>query len=103
MDAYLTELEGDAGTEAAKFSAHRDFYDAYLVELRSLRIRVEVQPRNDLTKQQIELMMNSVGELRAAHEAGDLSPEAIAVTRNLFNQAWGAILRLELAKRRGES
>lgn len=102
MDQHLTNLEAKAGTPAAEYAANVDFYNTYLVDVRSLEIRARSRPKNDITIQQLPLIIDSTDELRAAHEDSPLPKEAIPTYRDLFNQAWGAIIKLELAKKRGE-
>lgn len=100
MDGFLTSLEADPQPTPA---ASRQFYTDYQVKLRGVLLRAQTHPRNTLTVQQLELMTKNLHELQAAHEAGPLDPGAIAVTRNLFNLGWQAIIKLELAKKRGET
>ncbi len=102
MDAFLTKLELTAGTPAAKYATHTGFYPDYLVDLRSVLVRAQSHPQNRITEEQLELMIDSLEQLRLAHEAGPLDPAAIRAARNLFNQAWRAIITVELAKRRGD-
>jgi hypothetical protein len=102
MDAFLTRLELAVGTPAAGYAPHAGFYPDYLVELRSVLVRAQSHPHNRITEEQIVLMIDSLEQLRAAHEAGPLDPGAIRAARNLFNQAWRAIITVELAKKRGD-
>ena len=101
MDGFLTRLEVDAGTPAAEYSANAKFYPEYLVDLRSVQVRAQSQPRNRITEEQLALMIDSLEQLRRLHAAGPLDPGAIRTARNLFNQAWRAIITVELAKKRG--
>lgn len=101
MDAFLTKLDSKAGTNEAKYDQNEVFYDDYLVELRSLLIRAQSQPENSITEFQIGLMINSLNQLRILHEAGPISSNTVSTTRNLFAQAWLAIITLEQAKKRG--
>jgi hypothetical protein len=102
MDGFLTMLAEKAGTPAAGYEANRSFYSDYAVELRSLAIRAGSWPKNELTVRQLTLMTANLEELRKAHESAPLSPEAVPTFRDLFNQGWGAIIALEVAKKRGE-
>ncbi|HKU60413.1 MAG TPA: hypothetical protein VJQ44_04285 [Gemmatimonadales bacterium] len=102
MDGFLTMLADKAGTPEASYEANRDFYSDYAVGIRAVRVRALAQPKNSITVQQLDLMSNSLEELRKAHQDAPISAEAVPAFRDLFNQAWGAIIRLELAKKRGE-
>ena len=74
-----------------------------MVELRALQVRAQAHPKNELTERQLTLMMSSLGLLRAQDEAGPMSRESIEENRKLFIHSWGAIIKLEVAKKRGES
>jgi len=102
VDTFLTDLETKAGTPEASYDMAKAFYPRYLVDLRALQVRAHAQPKNELTEKQLDLMMDSVEQLRRQHQAGPLAKAVIDVNRNLFSQAWGAIVKLELAKKRGE-
>lgn len=99
MDAFLTRLDA-LPVDEASIAKHRSFYDHYLVELRALQVRAHAHPKNRLTEEQLTLMVGNLGLLRQQHEAGPLSGDVISINRNLFNQAWGAIIALEVAKPR---
>jgi hypothetical protein len=86
MDAFLTMLADREGAPEASYDSNKTFYSDYAVELRSLQVRAAGQPKNQITVQQLDLMTSSLEELR-----------------DLFNQSWGAIIALEMAKKRGES
>jgi hypothetical protein len=102
MDAFLTMLADKEGTPEASYEANRDFYSDYGVGIRAVKVRALAQPKNSITVQQLDLMSNSLEELRKAHEDAPISAEAVPTFRDLFNQAWGAIIALEMAKKRGE-
>lgn len=106
MDAFLTQLEYDTG-DAVTYGANRQFYANYATEIRSLLVRAQAHPKNDPSLIQYGLMLDSLGELEASHRGdedheddGVLPAAAIPTYRDLFNQSWGAIIRLEVAKKR---
>ncbi|MFZ1744948.1 MAG: hypothetical protein WBO24_01460 [Nitrospirales bacterium] len=101
MDAFLTRLETHAGESQAHYSWDQVFYQDYLVELRSLRLRAQSDHANEFAAKQLTLMMDNFEQLRLAHEAGPLPVPTIQATRDLFNQGWQAIIAQEIAKRRG--
>jgi len=98
MDGFLTSLEA---TPQPTYQDKKNFYSDYLVELRSVLVRAQSHPNNTITEHQLELMIQNLEALRQLHEAGPVDGQAIATTRDLFNQAWRAIITLELAKKRG--
>lgn len=99
MDSFLTSLESEP---QPTFEDSKKFYDEYAVDLRSVLVRAQSHPKNTLTEQQLELMLDSLKDLRDMHAAGPIDPAAVGVTRDLFNQSWGAIIKLETAKNRGD-
>lgn len=102
MDSHLTRLEVLGADVNGHFDLHEPFYLDYAVKLRSLRLRAQAYRRNELTLQQLDLMLDSLEELNRQHaERGTLSPAFIASSRDLFNQAWGAVIAWEVAKKRG--
>lgn len=102
MDAFLTMLADKAGEPEASYAANREFYSDYAVGIRAVKVRALAQPKSSITVQQLDLMSGSLEELRKAHEDAPIPAEAVPAFRDLFNQAWGAIIALELAKKRGE-
>ncbi|MEO7986783.1 MAG: hypothetical protein ABI766_09640 [Gemmatimonadales bacterium] len=56
MDASLTMLAENEGKPSATYDANRSFYTDYAVDLRSLTVRAESWPKNQLTEQQLTLM-----------------------------------------------
>lgn len=99
MDRFLTGLDV-AGQ--ATYAQSKDFYEEYLIELRSILVRAQSRPKNSITEQQLGFMIKNLRELRTMHEAGRLEKETINTTRDLFNAAWRSVITLELAKKRGE-
>jgi hypothetical protein len=99
MDAFLTTLAEKGIGQEARYEANKEFYAQYGVDLRSLLIRAQSWPKNNLTENQLNLMLNNLEQLRTAHADAPLSAEAITTFRDLFNQGWRAILTLELAKK----
>ena len=103
MDRFLLKLEDKADTPKAEYEANKEFYLDYEVELRSLLLRARSQPKNSQTEEQLVRMLDSLEALKTVHELGPLPEEQIDVTRDLFAQAWQAIITLEMAKKRGEN
>ncbi|MBK7189897.1 MAG: hypothetical protein IPH86_14785 [bacterium] len=106
MDGFLTQMETDEG-DAVTYGANRAFYPFYATEVRAVMVRAQAHPKNEQSVAQYELMLDSLAELEDAHrgdegteDEGTLPKEAIPVFRDLFNQSWGAIIRLEVAKKR---
>lgn len=102
MDTFLTGLETTAGMPEADYTQHEQFYSDYLVELRSVLVRAESHPKNEITAKQLRLMIDSLEQLRVVHQAGPIDTSPVSTMRDLFNQGWRAVITLELAKKRGD-
>ena len=83
------------------------FYLDSKVDLSSIKVRAAAMPQNDITVQQLDLLASSLDSLEALHKIKDkkstcLSQAEITPLRVAFNSSYTAILKLELAKKRGE-
>lgn len=98
---FLAALERTAGTPEGRYACHAEFYDEARADLRAIRARAEAVPRNELTAGQLRLVEDNLAALERLHRAG-LKAEEIEPLRRAFDAQFGAILKLELAKKRGE-
>ncbi len=101
MESQLVFLERYANAEEAKYEQNTDFYDGVKIDLRSLKVRAAAHPKNDITLQQIDLLVQNVELMQQMHQAG-ISQNDIPPLRKAFEVSTTAIIKLELAKRRGE-
>lgn len=102
METFLTSLERNAGKDEAKYENNTKFYDEIKVDLSAIRVRAAANPRNEITIKQIDLLLENVNNLEKLHKLG-ISAEQIAPLRTAFNASCTAILKLEIAKKRGKS
>jgi hypothetical protein len=101
MEAHLTALERQIGTEKAEYENYGAFYQDARVELSSIRVRAAAHPKNDLTLEQVDLLIENLDNLETMHREG-INANDIPPVRNAFNIGTTAILKLEFAKKRGE-
>ena len=105
VDGFLLGLARNPKVPECTYQKRAGFYDTAAVALSSLTMRNRARARNALTVQQIELLDSSVATLGRLHrlkgDAACLRPEEIEPLRANFNTSFAAILRLELAKKRG--
>ncbi len=101
VETFLTRLERTAGSPAAEYSRHTGVYDEVRVDLSALKVRASAIPENRITVEQIDLLAASWSDLEQLHKIGFRDPKEIAPLRKNFNNSFTAILKLELAKRRG--
>jgi len=108
---FLLELEAlsasDKPEAAARrtYAANEGFYRDAQVAITSMRLRAEAIPKNELTIQEITLLEQSFESLRQLHvQGGNAGLRAVIVepVRSSLNTHFGAIIKLELAKKRGE-
>lgn len=104
VETFLLDMESKAGTTAGEYAANRAFYDAVQVEHIVLRTRAQAVPNNALTVEQLDLLGTSFDKLRELHDRGGangLPREVVEPARTALTTQFVAILRLELAKKRG--
>jgi hypothetical protein len=101
MEHFLVSLERNIGKDEASYAHNTRFYDDLRVDLSSMRVRAAAIPDNDITTQQLALLSNSVTTLEKLHRLG-ISANDIPPIRTALNTSCTAILKLELAKKRGK-
>lgn len=114
VETFLTELETKEGLPECSYRNNSAFYTEAKVDLSAIKVRVDAIPGNDITAEQIALLGSSLNDLAALHQLKDkntktagvlqcLSSDEIKVLRFAFNASFTAILKLELAKKRGDA
>ena len=101
-EAHLVALEAAEGLPECKFENHKSFYDEAKVDVSAITVRAAAIPNNEITTQQTVLLADSLENLKKLHKIKCLTMDQIAALRTQFNSSFTAILKLELAKRRGE-
>jgi hypothetical protein len=102
FQAIFTRLDRTAGTDGALYPNYVKDYDEIRTELRVLRSRAAAHVKNDLTIQQIDLLLDSLDKMETLQKLGPLPPEQLAVLRRSIETSCTAILKFELAKKRPE-
>lgn len=101
-EAHLVALEAVEGLPECKYDKHKEFYGEAKVDVSAIAVRAAAIPKNEITTQQTILLSNSLDSLEKLHKIACLSKDQIKPLRTQFNSSFTAILKLELAKRRGE-
>lgn len=101
-EAHLVALEAVEGLPECRYEKHKQFYDEARVDISAISVRAAAIPKNEITTEQTVLLSNSLGSLEKLHKIACLSKDQISILRTQFNSSFTAILKLELAKRRGE-
>ncbi|MBK7674566.1 MAG: hypothetical protein IPJ27_07215 [Candidatus Accumulibacter sp.] len=101
-EAHFVALEAVEGLPECKFDKHKQFYDEAKVDVSAIAVRAAAIPKNEITTDQTVLLSSSLESLEKLHKIGCISKDQIKPLRTQFNSSFTAILKLELAKRRGE-
>lgn len=105
LETLFTTLERSPTYPDCSHAEQEEDYAEIAVELNLLIARNELRPKNRITQDQLNLLKESLGELEKLHKESDesgkcMSTEEIQLLRSAFASSFGAILRLELAKKR---
>lgn len=101
VEMFFVTVESQAGLPECAYSNHISFYQQSKVAVSSIAVRAKAIPDNDITVEQVELLKSSITMLEQLHRLGCFTPAQVENLRNSFNSSITAILKLELAKRRG--
>jgi hypothetical protein len=100
--AHLVSLQSLDGLPECKYENHKSFYEEAKVDVSAIEVRAAAIPKNEITTEQAQLLANSLDSLEKLHKIACLSKDQIKPLRIQLNSSFTAILKLELAKRRGE-
>lgn len=98
----MTRLERSDDPARLNYSGWQDVYHDIRVGLSAARVRAAAIPKNELTTQQIDEVIKVMGLFEQMHKEG-IRKEEIEPVRRAVNSQFTAILKLELAKKRGEA
>lgn len=101
-EAHLVALEAVEGLPECKYEKHKQFYEEAKVDVSAIAVRAAAIPKNEITTEQAALLSGSLNNLEKLHMIACISKDQIKPLRTQFNSSFTAILKLELAKRRGE-
>ncbi|NIM97054.1 MAG: hypothetical protein GTO24_02880 [candidate division Zixibacteria bacterium] len=103
VESFLITLESIEGLPECEYKNHKKFYDEVKIEISAIVVRARAIPDNEITIEQVELLKDSLKNLESLHKISCLSKDQIEPLRIAFNSSFTAILKLEFAKKRGES
>jgi hypothetical protein len=101
LETFFVSVEGTYRQDGCEITNHRSFYDEAIVDLRSIKLRASSMENNEITIEQLGLLSNSFDNLKKLHEIDCLNDSQIDSLRSSFNSHLVAILKFELAKKRG--
>lgn len=101
-ESHLVALENVENSPDCEYDRHKQFYDEAKIDVSAITVRAAAIPKNDITTKEAHLLLSSLENLEKLHKISCLSKDQIALLRAHFNTSYTAILKLELAKRRGQ-
>lgn len=101
LETFFVSVEGQSEAAGCDFNSHKDFYDKATVDIRAMKLRASSMEKNQITIDQLNLLDNSFTNLKDLHAIACLGNGQIVALRSSFNSHITAILKFELAKKRG--
>ena len=101
FETFFVTLKTQTDQPDCNYDNHKTFYIESAVSVSSIEIRASAIDKNEKTVEQIGLLKQSMNTLQQLHELSCLSEGQIESLQSSFNSMFTAILRLELAKKRG--
>lgn len=103
VESLLSEIDRSIGSNNFSYNNFEKKYDEARTDLSSLQIRAKARPKNEIQVQQFDKILNQINLLEEAHKSNEgIGKSEIPTFRNGFNQSFEAVIKLELAKKRGE-
>lgn len=98
----FVKLESEVGTDQAKYDNYKQFYQEAKVNIKTLKIRADAIDNNKIVQDQIVELTKMIDNLEKLHKIGFLTFDQIKPLEQLFNSAFTAIVKLQMALKRGE-
>lgn len=102
MEYFFLDLEYKFDTPEADYENYTEFYKEIKTDLKLLELRTSALPDNEITVKQVKLVQKNFLLFEEIHEEGLDDMILIDEPRKDFTLAFINILKLELAKKRGE-
>jgi len=102
IETFFVTVESQTALPECEYDYHVRFYQDAKVAISAIAVRAKAIPKNEITVEQVELLKDSLNKLEQLHKLDCFTPGQIESLRTSFNTSITAILKLELAKKRGE-
>ncbi len=102
VETFFLSIESQEGLSECTYENHTAFYQEAKVAVSAIEVRARAIPDNDITVEQIVLLKENIELLEQLHKLDCLTKAQIEPLRINFNSSFTAILKLELAKKRGD-
>lgn len=107
FETFFVMLEGLQTPLECGYDKNKTFYDESKVDISVIQVRAAAIPLNGITNEQVGLLSTNLGLLETLHKGKGnkkcFSPDELKPLRQAFLSSFTAILKLELAKKRGDS
>lgn len=101
-ETHLEMLTREQTKPKCDHSNYVSFYSEARVDLSGLVVRAAAIPSNANSEERLSLMVNSIDAFEKLHKLACLIPDQIEPLRIDLNRGYTAILKAELAKKRGK-
>ncbi|MGF1729494.1 hypothetical protein [Photobacterium kasasachensis] len=102
LEFFLVTIDNQLGLPECKYDNHKKFYQDTYVSISAIEVRTKALDKNEITVEQVGLLKDSFSSMESLHKLSCLNHKQIELLRSGFNSSVTAILKLELAKKRGE-
>lgn len=108
VSTHVEAIDG-AGAPDCLYANHKAFYDDARVDASALAVRASSHELNSETIRQVETLTDSINTFEQLHMSASNAPTPrcmgsmeLSPIRRAFDQTLGAIIKLEVAKKRGK-
>ncbi|MEF3077403.1 hypothetical protein [Winogradskyella poriferorum] len=106
VSGYFVKLENSVGTKESSYDNYKEQFEQIKIDLNTLEVRAKAIDKNRIVIEQVKELQNMIANLEKLHksfgENGYQSYDLIEPNLNSFNSAFTAIIKLQLALKRGE-
>ncbi len=102
FETFFVKIDSQAGLPECTYENQTKFYQDAKVAISAIEVRARAIAKNEITVEQVGLLKDSLTSLEKLHKLGCFTTGQIENLRSSFNSSITAILKLELAKKRGE-
>lgn len=102
VSRFFVEMNENLGTEKANYPHHQSFYGEVKINLTTLQIRANAMEKNEIVQQQLRALKQRMTDLESMHKTGFPNQAALDLSEQAFNRSFTAILKLQLALKRGK-
>lgn len=103
LETFFVTVASQTGKPACQYDNHKKFYQDSAVAISAIEVRAKALDKNEITVEQVGLLKDSLNSLEQLHKLGCFTGNQVANLRDSFNTSITAILKLELAKKRGDN